>query len=484
MSFYRTYRPQTIADIDNESVRSHLTSLLSKGRDQLPHAFLFTGPKGAGKTTAARIIAKLFNCIKYSDKGPCGKCEQCTAIATGKSLDVIEMDAASNRGIDEIRQLRDRIGLAPATATHTIYIIDEVHMLTTEAFNALLKTLEEPPRHAVFILATTDRQKVPDTIQSRCITIVFTRAAADELMHALSRIAKAEHIDIEKVALETIAHAADGSFRDAVKYLEQVSFTATKITAEVVEKTLALPDEKMRQVFLGHLAEKDVRAALADIQGAVSDGRDMKAFIVGVVGDLEAMLVASATGKRADSWKTAALLDAIRRFVRAFAELKSSPVPQLPVELAVIEFCSGEVVQESSVSGQKLSGKKAPASDTDVPQKPENPSAVSAVQDSGAKQPVRDTTPAAKGSELLTLPKLRQHWQDFIAATRPFNHSVAGVLRSSRPKGVDNGIVTIEAFYSFHRDKLNEIKTRQILEEVLKKLFGAKVKVEIVLGKK
>jgi DNA polymerase-3 subunit gamma/tau len=183
MSFYRIYRPQIIEEIDNIVVREAILRLLGKPKKDLPHAYMFTGPRGGGKTTAARIIAKLFNCTHPSaDSGPCGKCDQCVSIAEGRNLDVLEIDAASNRGIDEIRALRDGINLVPASADHKIYIIDEVHMLTTEAFNALLKTLEEPPAHAVFVLATTNPEKVPVTIKSRCVNISFAKASVEELI--------------------------------------------------------------------------------------------------------------------------------------------------------------------------------------------------------------------------------------------------------------------------------------------------------------
>ena len=190
MAFYRTYRPQVIGEIDNKDVQKALLSLLSKDRKSLPHAFFFSGPKGSGKTTAARLIAKLFLCEKLGRLGPCGSCPACASVTKGSAIDLIEIDAASNRGIDEIRSLRDGIGLSPSIGEFKVYIIDEVHMLTNEAFNALLKTLEEPPLHAVFVLATTDPQKVPSTILSRCMHIKFDRAGKKELVTVLQRIAK------------------------------------------------------------------------------------------------------------------------------------------------------------------------------------------------------------------------------------------------------------------------------------------------------
>jgi DNA polymerase-3 subunit gamma/tau len=444
MSFYRKYRPQVFDEIDNSAVRERLLSLLSKDKTELPHAFLFTGPKGAGKTTAARLIAKLFNCTKPLKNGaPCGKCNACTAIADGRYLDVLELDAASNRGIDEIRTLREGIGLVPTSGTYKIYIIDEVHMLTTEAFNALLKTLEEPPPHAAFVLATTDPQKIPATIKSRCVHINFGRAQTEELLHGLARVVKEEKIDIADDALAFVASFADGAFRDAMKLLEQVSFEKGKLTKEKVQKLLAASEEKTIIAFFDALAAKDAKTGLDIVAQLVATGRDIRSFITECLVESEHRLVAAVTGKEKSQMTIDDLKDFIGKLTQAYGDLRISPIPQLPLELAVVEFCK-----------------------------------ISAI----SNKPPAAPSPTLTG--LLTMEKLTEHWKDFIEAMKPYNNSIAGVLRSSRPKGVDGGIVTIEAFYSFHQEKLSEMKTRELIAQVLKKLFGEKVKVEVVLGKK
>ena len=245
MVFYRKYRPQTINELDNEEIRNALYSIFSKSFSSVPHAFLFSGPKGLGKTSAARIVAKIINCEKHQNlKGkrtekeiePCNKCDQCISISQGSNVDVLEIDGASNRGIDEIRDLRDKIKLSPARATKKVYIIDEVHMLTTEAFNALLKTLEEPPSHVVFILCTTELNKVLPTITSRCFQIKFTKATSEELVRSFQRITKNEKINIETPALLEIAKLSDASFREGAKMLEELSLSYgnRKITKDLV----------------------------------------------------------------------------------------------------------------------------------------------------------------------------------------------------------------------------------------------------------
>lgn len=445
MSFYRIYRPQIIEDLDTDSVRQNIELLLTKPKDQRPHAYLFSGPKGTGKTSTARIIAKIFNCTKPDKSGsPCGTCEECRAIADGRYLDVIEMDAASNRGIDEIRSLRDSIALTPSSGGYKIFIIDEVHMLTTEAFNALLKTLEEPPVHAVFVLATTDPQKIPATIVSRCLHINFTRAKDEDLTRALTRIVKKEKIDIEAPALDQIVKNADGSFRDGVKMLEQVSFHKGMISQKMTEEMLALSQPSVRDAFLTHLASQSITDALGCIREMSESGVDFKIFLVDCLRTLETQLLLAAQAKNPDNQKTDTLRTLINRLSQAYSELRSSPIPQLPLELAVVEYCAGK---------------------TEIHDTPQEP-----------------VTPAAPG--LLTLDKLTEHWHDVIDELKPYNHSVAAVCRSARPKAVKGGIVVIEAFYKFHQEKLSEMKTRDMIGSVLKKLFGEKVKVEVILGKK
>lgn len=463
MSFYRIYRPQIIQDIDNAAVREQLLSLLTKDKKELPHAYLFLGPKGAGKTTAARLIAKLFNCTKPTKHGPCGVCDQCVAIASGNNMDVLEMDGASNRGIDEIRVLRERISLTPVAGAYKIYIIDEVHMLTTEAFNALLKTLEEPPAHAVFVLATTDPQKVPATIQSRCVKISFGKATTDELLHALGRIAKKESLAIDSDALTRIAEVADGSFRDAVKFLEQVSFKKGTITTGDVEKLLSLSTSTHIANFAHILWTGNMAAALTEVKRLTDSGTELRSFLTEFLTYLHERLIQTVFGEEKDI-DVSELKLVIHKLSEAYDQMRSSPIPQLPLELALIEFFEAK---KSVFAVMKSEERQSPRAEM------KNTPSVS--EESQVQTP---------SLGLLTLEKLAEHWPDFIGALKPYNHSVAGVLRSSRPKAVEDGIVTIEAFYKFHQEKLSESKTKDILAQVLKKLFGENVKVEIVLGKK
>ncbi|MEK7544358.1 MAG: DNA polymerase III subunit gamma/tau [Patescibacteria group bacterium] len=482
MSFYRIYRPKVLDEIDNAAVRQTIELLLTKSKEELPHAYLLTGPKGTGKTTTARVIAKLFNCDKPEKNSlpnqvtgaPCGSCGQCQAIADGRHLDVMEIDAASNTGVDNIRDLRDRVALAPAQAKWKIYIIDEVHMLSTGAFNALLKTLEEPPAHAIFILATTDPQKIPSTIISRCQHIAFGKARKEDLIHALARIVAQEKMDIEDDALACIANHADGSFRDAVKNLEQISFQKGTVTVEIVQKTLGISEDNRRDSFLTNVLKHDAKAALIDIQAIVGQGIDVKSFLIDCLTQLEQRLITQVTTQKTNA-STSQLRSLIGRLTQAYTELRSSPIPELPLELAVVEYCQDSVMGDTPNITR-------PETVTHEP---------SLLKASSVSPATSHTTPKAIDDNqpktslgLVTLEQLIEHWKDVIDELKPYNHSVAAICRSTRPKTVDDGIVTIEAFYPFHKEKLSEVKTREMIALVLKKLFGEKVRVEVVLGKK
>ena len=474
MSFYRTYRPQVIDEIDNLHVREQILSLLTKPVSDLPHAYLLTGPKGAGKTTTARILAKLYLCEKPTKKrGPCGTCGACSAISSGTEMDVLEIDAASNRGIDEIRELRDRIALSPTHGAYKIYIIDEVHMLTTEAFNALLKTLEEPPKHAIFILATTDPQKIPATILSRCIMISFRKATREELVSALKKIVTAESLDVDDDVLAFIAGESDGAFRDAVKLLEQLSFTKKKITIDAITDLLSSSGSSKREQFLKALSNCDEREAFAIIDGLVLETKDIKGFVVSLLKDLQEQLVVMGKGGSVPGWDIKTMKRVIRQLIDAYALMKVSPIAEIPLELAVLACC-GKVEEAPATTGPATTeGEKK---DMGLVRPP----------DSHVEKNVsvhQDVKPQ-DGDGQCTVEKLVECWKDIIEALKPFNHSVAGVMRSAHPVSIDGGIVTIGTQYKFHHERLSESKVRDMLSTVLKQLFGIHVRVEIVLEKK
>lgn len=317
MTLYLKYRGQTVDELDIESVRTTLTNIIKSG--SLPHAFLFAGPKGTGKTSAARILAKVINCESDSKYGkPCNKCAQCKSITNGNNIDVIEMDAASNRGIDDIRALRDIVKLAPANSKAKIYIIDEAHMLTTEASNALLKTLEEPPAHVYFILATTNPEKLIDTIKSRTTLVQFTKATSDEILRSLKRVVDGEKIKISTENLNKIVKISKGSFRDAVKNLEQY----------LSDKSFLIKDINIDlEVFVEALIKKDTKNILKDLKKA----NNIENLTDQIVNILHQKLLNS------ESFELIPLIELI---LESNEMIKVSPIEELPLEIAIIKWCN------------------------------------------------------------------------------------------------------------------------------------------------
>ena len=290
---YRKYRPKRFVEfVGQEHVVKVLTSALVGGR--LAHAYLFCGPRGVGKTTIARILAKAANCENRKDGNfePCNKCAACQEINDGRSLDLIEIDAASNRGIDEIRELREGIKFAPTRLKYKVFIIDEVHQLTKEAFNALLKTLEEPPAHAIFILATTEIHKVPETIISRCQRFDFHKLILEKIIERLARIAKVEGVKITQPALEMIAANADGAMRDAESLLGQVMAMEDKdITLEEVKALLGATDISAAIEMVAYLIANDAKGAICFINKILNDGYDLEQFAKSLINYLRKVMI-------------------------------------------------------------------------------------------------------------------------------------------------------------------------------------------------
>ena len=446
-AFYLKYRPQSLEElIGQEVVKKTLLSAFSENK--LSHAYLLVGPRGTGKTSTARILAKMVNCAA-KENIPCNKCEICLSTTDGSNLDLIEIDAASNRGIEDIRALREKIKLSPTSSKKKVYIIDEVHMLTQEAFNALLKTLEEPPSHALFILATTEVNKLPQTILSRVQRLNFSLASDKELLQALQNIVDLEKINIEKEALNFLVRKSGGSFRDGVKLLDQVSSFGEKITLELLEKSLKATKSEIVLDLIKYLSQKDTNSALSLILKQTEEGADSKELILSLMDILRKLvLIKNGVGYESDGLEKLAgdftneeLIKILEQLQKAYQSLKIASIPSLPLELVVVEICGGPNPEVKRVAVKE------------------------------------DIIGSSDDIE-----KLKEKWSYVCETIRPFNFSLEALLRSINIKECINSNVILEVPYSFHQRILEAPKNRDLLESILSDILGRNMRVSTVLG--
>ncbi len=490
VTYYLKYRPQKVSELDSTFVREALEKILKAKK--IPHAFLFSGPKGTGKTSAARIFAKSINCIgKRDDFEPCNQCEVCQEITNGSSLDLIEIDAASNRGIDDIRNLREKIKLSPVKCQYKVYIIDEVHMLTTEAFNALLKTLEEPPAHAIFILCTTAPEKLPKTIISRCLQIKFQKAKKNEVINSLERVVKGENLSLEKGVLEEIAATAEGSFRDAQKILDQLALGGRKITLKEAQKLVGRLEEFGPYKLLMALSDKDVKASLLEIDKIVNFGADLEVYSQMVLESLRWLLLKKSgldflededggLEKLEDKFEKKELLQLISLFNKAALEIKTSIISQLPLELAVVEWCEEEEKNFSPKMRDRFK-EKPQGSLSALDNSPKQNRDLKAEGFLNLNQHSSEKTDFSSEKKL---DEILEKWNELLAGVKPLNHSVEALLRAARPIKLDGGNLTLEVFYKFHKERLETDRCRSIVEEVATQILGLPIKLKCVLGQK
>ncbi|MBU1200324.1 DNA polymerase III subunit gamma/tau [Patescibacteria group bacterium] len=489
MSYYLKYRPQRVDELDLTDVRENLLGVLKGGN--LSHAYLFVGPRGSGKTSAARILAAAVNCeVNSKDSGqarmtdkkvlrePCGKCKVCKGIKVGNQVDVLEMDAASHRGIDDIRNLKERIRLAPVSLPKKVYIIDEVHMLTKEAFNALLKVLEEPPKHVMFFLCTTEEHKVPETIISRCTKIAFTKAIKKEVESALQKVIKGEKLKIDKEAVGLLAESVDGSFREGHKLLEQLAVDGKKITKQEVEKMLGLAGgddvvELLKMSLEGR--SKEIGKKLGELE---KKGVSASSLLGDLLRGLQGMIRAPHQTVQGDKVRLAGLL------IESAEKLKVSPLPFLPIELALLEVGmeGGEKIP-TPIASDKLRDSSTRRLGRNDKEKNRSRTKSGMTKKKEVLKQVQNDEKISKGNNILSLSKIEEEWGKLLDRLSEKNRSVAGLLRASKPKVADGNHLTVEVFYEFHKSQLEQDSKRLLVEQAAEELWGPTV-LRCVLGEK
>ncbi|RRR75888.1 MAG: DNA polymerase III subunit gamma/tau [Candidatus Viridilinea halotolerans] len=563
-SLYRKWRSQTFAELVGQE---HVVQTLRNAivEERVAHAYLFTGPRGVGKTSMARLLAKAVNCLASDPtQRPCGQCTACTSIAEGRAVDVIEMDAASNTSVDDARELIERVQFRPAELRSKVYVIDETHMLSTAAFNALLKTLEEPPDHAIFILATTEVHKVPATILSRCQRFTFTRHGVASTASHLRRIAEAEGLTLAEGAPEAIARSATGSMRDALSVLEQLaSFTSGAITLEQVHSLLGMTAAAEVFALIEALLADDAAAALHAVGGVADQGADVRQFTRDLVERLRSLLLLMAAGEQARaelgadeqeilaSWATRAEVPRLLHWIKLFSgldyQLRTSPYGHLPLELAVVEALVTELPIARTESREPRTGNREPRAGSrgqgtenreprtasvpprvaPVPPPPSPPRVESREQRTENREPRTEervssaesappsprteglaettapppvVTPPATGStpslplpppppppplpshspelaaaanaDFSALELVEAHWEEIKRDVRPRSPSVQALLHGARPFDVEGNTVILLATSPFHKDNIEKLPNRQIIEQVLKRYLG------------
>ena len=503
-ALYLAWRPMRFEDvIGQEHITRTLRNSLKSGR--VRHAYLFSGPRGTGKTTTARLLAKAVNCAN-EDAGqrPCNECAACRSVNEGRYLDLIEIDAATHTGVDDVRDLRDKIAFSPGEGSYKVYIIDEVHRFTGNAFDALLKTLEEPPPHAVFVLATTEIDKVPATIKSRCLPFEFRRVPLLTVADHLQKIAEAEGLHIERQALELIARQGTGSVRDSISLLDQiVTDPAEAITLALAQEVLGTASSDAVRALVDALVQGDAAAGLEVINRAVDAGSDPQQFGQQIVEQLRALLLAQTASAalvvaseeereryqaQAGQISSSMLLRALRKFNEALADDLGGWQPQLALELALVESLAAPVVAEvpappavsvtQTVVTQRQQATTVRKPEADPVRKPA--AVQSAKKAEAAPAPSASAAPAAE----LTLEQLQARWDAVRPELeRPGRSNIPALLDHVQVSDLRDDVVVLDASTPFFHDRLDSAETRSALEKAVQAVFGRPLRIRVRLQK-
>jgi DNA polymerase-3 subunit gamma/tau len=517
----RKWRPMKFEDVVGQG---HVTVTLRNAIEckRLAHAYLFSGPRGVGKTTTARLLAKAVNCLAPQDNNPDNTCEICREITEGRSFDVLEIDGASNRGIDEIRNLRDAVRYPPSKGKYKVYVIDEVHMLTKEAFNALLKTLEEPPSHVLFIFATTEVHKVPATIVSRCQRFEFRRIAVDEIVANLRSIAKQEGLHLDDDALMLIAKRGDGSLRDSQSIFDQViSLCGTTVTHEQILHALNIVDQEVFFKVTGLIKAMDAKGGLDLVDELMKQGHDLREFLSGLAEHFRNILIAKTTGstalieasdvyrkryaEEAEKFSIPDILRLQRMVHGTEAAMRYNSQPRFKLEADMVQMITmpsavevGKLVQKLDDLKKKL-GERSPTTAKPFVTEPLPRGIQIRPAPNGASQPTRSADQSDSSAVTVSpdsthlraqtgVPKrsaissseLQARWPEFVAGVRQHRISLGGILESATVLGVSDTVIRIRCADDFQA--LSIKRNKEYLAGLGEKMFGVRAHIEVETG--
>ena len=486
-TLYRKYRPQTLSEIVGQN-HIKLTLEHELKANKLAHAYLFCGPRAVGKTTLARVLAKALNCLerKEGEAEPCDHCLACNDIVAGRAMDIIEIDAASHTGVDNVREnVIASARVQPSSLKYKVFIIDEVHMLSTAAFNALLKIMEEPPEHVVFVLCTTEVHKIPTTIISRCQRFDFKKISVTDIVKKLERIVETEKIEVDKAVLESIARHSGGHMRDAESLLGQIISLAEpetegeRILVKMEDADLIIPRNDLREVMnlLEFVVKKDAGGAINLINKVLYDGFDLKIFNADALEILRQALLTkinpelitvlgidlgeSLEERLINLVGQVSVKDILRiteRLIKAQQELKETMIAQLPLEMAVAELCLEAPAPVYAPAPQVASAPAAQA-----PQAPVEPK-------------VYQT-----GGGVLTLDEVKVKWNEFLTKVKRVNHSLSFVLKVCQPIGMEGQNLCLAFKHKIHKDRISEIEIKKMVEEVLSEVYERQMYLTTIL---